>query len=263
MDVVDGMDGGGQTTTATDNDADSEGQNTDGNNDENGSTQEEEEEEEEQQINKAVTDSNESSTTDSKLSAASATFMALGLASLVTLAFLLMIVIKRRRSESYNEFDNDDDHDLHDKNTDVDAASLTEASSPPNTKRAYVVGEEGSIYTSATHDTRFLHATYESGNDNNDDLQVNVHHCTSALCPICNGRGPIFVNALENIIIDDNGGVGDVHHHHHHPSIELPPYRQNRSYEYELGDEVSVPSFTNPASEMMERPYIVDNTVAF
>ena len=238
-DIVDGTSEGQQTTDMVDN---SQGQEDGNENSSNG-----------QQIDKAVTDSNKSSTVSStKLSAASATFMALGLAALVTLALLFVIVVKRRRSESYNEFDNDDEHDLHDKKTDIDAASLT--SSPNKTKkRAYVVGEEGSVYTSATHDTRFIHASYESGNDNNDDLQVNVHHCTSALCPICNGRGPIFVNALDNESI--TAGAVDT-------SFENS-YRQSRSYEYKLGEEVSIPSFRNPAAEMMERPYIVDNTVAF
>jgi hypothetical protein len=205
----------------------------------------------EQQIDKAVTDANENSSStvqSSKLSAAGATVMALGLVALVTLALLFMIVAKRRRSESYNEFDDDDEQDLHDKRTDVDAASL--ASSPNATKRAYVVGDEGSIYTSATHDTRYLHNSYESGNDNDNHLQVNVHHCTSALCPICTGQGPTFVNAMDSE--STTGGVGRV----------LEP-RQDRSFEYEVGEEVSTPSFRNPAAEMLERPYIVDDTVAF
>jgi len=205
----------------------------------------------EPQIDKAVTDANENSSStvqSSKLSAAGATVMALGLVALVTLALLFMIVAKRRRSESYNEFDDDDNQDLHDKRTDVDAASL--ASSPNATKRAYVVGDEGSIYTSATHDTRYLHNSYESGNDNDNHLQVNVHHCTSALCPICTGQGPTFVNAMDSESI--TGGVGRV----------LEP-RQDRSFEYEIGEKVSTPSFRNPAAEMLERPYIVDDTVAF
>ena len=205
----------------------------------------------EPQTDKAVTDANENSSStvqSSKLSAAGATVMALGLVALVTLALLFMIVAKRRRSESYNEFDDDDEQDLHDKRTDVDAASL--ASSPNATKRAYVVGDEGSIYTSATHDTRYLHNSYESGNDNDNHLQVNVHHCTSALCPICTGQGPTFVNAMDSE--STTGGVGRV----------LEP-RQDRSFEYEIGEKVSTPSFRNPAAEMLERPYIVDDTVAF
>lgn len=200
-----------------------------------------------QQIDKAQS----STVPNSKLSTASATFMSLGLAALLTLALLLVIIVKRRRRESYNEFDSDDEHDLRDKNTDIDAASLT--SSPNNNvKRAYVVGEEGSVYTGATHDTRFLHASHELGNDNNDDLQVNVHRCASALCPICNGGGLIFVNALDN---ESTAGVYD-------PSLEQP-HRQDRSYSYKLDKEASVPKFPNPAAEMIERPYIVDNTVAF
>ncbi len=248
FDVVNGTSEGQQTTDEVDSSQGQDG-NENGTNEgqiitENGSNG--------QQIDKAVTDSNKSGTVQrTKLSAAGATFMALGLAAFVTLALLLVIVVKRRRSESYNEFDDDDEHDLQDKKTDSDAASLT--SSPNKTNRAYVVGEEGSVYTSATHDTRFLHASFESGNGNNDDLQVNVHHCTSALCPICNGRGPIFVNALDNELTT----AGDVD-----TSFENS-HRISRSYEYELGEEVSIPSFRNLPSEMKERPYIVANTVAF
>ena len=60
------------------------------------------------------------------------------------------------------------------------------------------MGKEGSVRTHAIHDTRMLHASHVVTNGNGDDMRLDVHYCTSALCPICNGGGTRFVSAVNS-----------------------------------------------------------------
>ena len=206
----------------------------------------------------------------------------LGVGLLAIGALVLLAVRKKRRSSSsrtdgrFREFKDEagggGEEDLDGENddpdggdTDVDATSL--ASSPPARrkvakKRAYVVGEEGSVRTHATHDTRMLHAAREVANGNGDDMRLDVHYCTSAVCPICNGGGTRFVSAVD----DDDGDDYD----EKSSSVVLEGYeyaledmhRQSRSFEYKPKGGASAPSYTNPAG-IAGRPYIVDDTIEF
>jgi len=189
----------------------------------------------------------ESTAKSSKMtSVGGALLLAAGLVALLTLA-LMLVVRKRKRSsvEKYNTFDEDDANDLEDVyDTDMDAQSLKSSN-----KGAYVVGEEGSLYTSATHDTRVLHVSNETGNGNEDDQQVDVHHCTSAICPICNGKETVFVPA-----VDDNQGTEQTVEEYGMGYDPTASMRQSF-------DTASTPSYDNPAE--IERPYIVDDTIDF
>ena len=170
-----------------------------------------------------------------------------GLVAILALATMFLIHKRRSSAESYNEFENEDD-DLADK--------ATETSSVASKQRAYVIGEEGSIYTSATHDTRFLHAPgNEMGNDNDDANQIDVHHCTSAMCPICNGKETVFVNANDEVESVETEG-----YEYEYDGKEVIG-KKKRSFEYEPKDDATPPSFDNPAG--IERPYVVDNTIDF
>ena len=191
-------------------------------------------------------------TRSSKMTPVEGSMIGLGLLILIA---LVLGVVKRKQTllnDSYNEFKDDDDDDL---DTTFDDLSSSEPPTPSN-KRAYVVGEEGSIYTSATHDTRklFLHSKNEVGNGNDNDQQVDVHHCTSAMCPICNGKQTVFISAMEQ----DEGDGSVVTEGY---EFEYDSSRKKRSFEYEPKEEVASPSFDNPAE--IERPYVVDDTVVF
>mmetsp|Transcript_24 Transcript_24/g.31 ORF Transcript_24/g.31 Transcript_24/m.31 type:complete len:622 (+) Transcript_24:159-2024(+) len=196
----------------------------------------------------------------SKAAAIGGSLLGVGLVALVALALVVVVRNKLRSGERYNEFDNDEDahpDDLDGKETDTDTSSLKSTPSTLNNskQRAYVVGEEGSVYTNATHDTRYLYnASYEAGNGNDDDQQVDVHRCTSAMCPICNGKETVFVNAVE----DEASVELEGYEFSHDPNSTS----MKRSFEYEPKEDVSSPSFDNPA-EMTERPYVVDNTIDF
>ena len=169
-----------------------------------------------------------------------------GLIAILALATMFLIHKRRSSAESYNEFEDEDD-DLADKATDV--------SSVGSRQRAYVVGEEGSIVTRATHDTRFLYAGNETGNDNDDANQIDVHHCTSAMCPICNGKETVFVNANDEVDSVETEG-----YEYEYDGQEVIG-KKKRSFEYEPKDDATPPSFDNPAG--IERPYVVDNTIDF
>eukprot|EP00581_Thalassiosira_minuscula_P019458 CAMPEP_0183717338 /NCGR_PEP_ID=MMETSP0737-20130205/10976_1 /TAXON_ID=385413 /ORGANISM="Thalassiosira miniscula, Strain CCMP1093" /LENGTH=659 /DNA_ID=CAMNT_0025946757 /DNA_START=34 /DNA_END=2013 /DNA_ORIENTATION=- len=184
----------------------------------------------------------EVTTQSSKMETVGISLLAVGLAVLVALALAFVVVRKRRNAnDRYNEFNDDDYNDLDmDKKTDLDELSLT--SSP---RAAYVVGEDASMYTSATHNTLMLvNSSREYGNGNDDNEQVDVHHCTSALCPICNGKETVFVNA-----IDDQS------------EVETTYDQVNQSFQYEPKEEISSPRFQNPSE--IERPYVVENTIDF
>ncbi|KAL9187491.1 hypothetical protein ACHAXT_001594 [Thalassiosira profunda] len=175
----------------------------------------------------------------SRMSAGGAAGIAIGLVALIALAMAMLLVRKRRDAEAYDEF-----KDVDDDLTDLDDASQG------NGKQAYVVGEEGSMYTSAT--PRFLGQGVEVGNDNDDGHQVDVHHCTSAVCPICQGKETVFVSAIDEGSVDPEGY-----------EFRYTPSEVNgkRSFEYEPKEEMASPTFDNPAE--IERPYVVDDTVAF
>ena len=190
-------------------------------------------------------------TGSSKMTPVEGSMIGLGLLILIA---LVLGVVKRKQTllnDSYNEFKDDDDDDL-----DTTFDDLASEPPTPSNKRAYVVGEEGSIYTSATHDTRklFLHSKNEVGNGNDNDQQVDVHHCTSAMCPICNGKQTVFISAMEQ----DEGDGSVVTEGY---EFEYDSSRKKRSFEYEPKEEVASPSFDNPAE--IERPYVVDDTVVF
>jgi hypothetical protein len=177
-----------------------------------------------------------------------------GLGILALVALMLLTARKVRsytEDERFREFKNeigeiDGDFD----GTDVDDASLA---SSPRKKNAYVVGEEGSVRTFATHDTRIFHDAHEVSNDNGDDLRLDVHYCTSALCPICNrDGGPKFVSAVN----DDEASTVMVNEGYEFALEDM----HKRSFEYKPREDASVPSYSNPAG-IAARPYIVDDTV--
>jgi len=112
----------------------------------------------------------------------------------------------------------------------------------------------------------------ESGNDNDDDHQVDVHHCTSAMCPICNGKETVFVSALEDEVGQSNGVI-----RRNDSGISSSGSEDTEGYEFEYGSRSSSmkksfayepkeemappPQFSNPSK--LERSYVVENTVEF
>jgi len=200
--------------------------------------------------------------------------MGVGLTALVALFFAFVILRKRSqdgddKNESYNKFDDDadweEDDDDDDRKTELvsvvsshDDLSLSVSptrntmgsSSPESQERtekkvAYVVGEEGSVYTNGNYSTlsydvsQYLHnahshsSSFESENGNDDDgdyeRQVDVH----------------FVSAME-----DEVGIQST----------ISTRRRESSYRKEK-KVPSSPKFDNPAG--IERPYVVGDTVDF
>jgi len=115
------------------------------------------------------------------------------------------------------------------------------------------------VRTHATHDTRMLHAAREVANGNGDDMRNDVHYCTSAVCPICNGGGTRFVSAVDDDDDDDEKSSSVVLEGYEYALEDL--YRP-RSFEYKPRGGASAPSYSNP-SGITGRPYIVDDTVEF
>ena len=203
----------------------------------------------------------------SRLETAGYSLLAAGAASLIAMA-IAFVVLKRRREradESYSEFE--DDIDCGKMGTEAatsrDELSLTPTSptastapSTPGRSAVYVLGEDemsnaNSSYANSRSRlprdlTRYLHRSHESGNGNADGVQVDVHHCTSAMCPVCNGRGTEFVDALEEED-DEASGI--------QPGIE---FGYSKRYSPRRLPE---PKFDNPS--MIERPYVVEDTVDF
>ena len=194
-------------------------------------------------VNGAQKGGSEETIQSSQMGAVGISLLTIGLIALA--AIFLMFVVHRAgtSSESYEEFNEDGANDLDfDKRTEISAASSTVP------KRAYVIGEEGSVYTSATHDTRFLHVPGESGNGNDNANQIDVHHCTSAMCPICQGKETVFINALEDESVEPEG-------------YELKYDNDGEVIGRKRSGDASTPTFDNPAE--IERPYVVDNTIDF
>ena len=211
---------------------------------------------------------------------------------IIVVALALTATLKRTRSRKrpYAEFYDDDDlendkkggsdDDFDDVGGDTSSDSSLEASPPTNKtrKKAHIVGEDDSIYTSQTmefHDIlRDLHC--EENNRGYDTSNVDVHQCNSATCAICNsprqGTGPVFVQAFG----DESGSVYTTEQGFEHPimrggstsspaSIASAPVS---SFKYVPKSPMSKPEFVNPAGigkspERNLRAYVVDDTVEF
>ena len=199
-------------------------------------------------IDKAITSEESAVPTGSPISNVGIAMLVLGILAIIALLVFMLVVKKRKQADKYKEF-GDEEKDMDDGKTDI---SVSE-----HKKRAYVVGEEGSIYTNATHDTRALglHNKAEYGNSNGDDQQVDVHHCTSATCPICMGKETVFVNAMDDESMEPEG------YEFSYNKAGAPEQSRDGSFEYEPNGDVSSPTYDNPAE--IERPYVVDDTVAF
>ena len=129
--------------------------------------------------------------------------------------------------------------------TDLSPTRDVVATPPREGKVAYVVGEEESLYTSAAEARRLAEISFtrvESGNDNSDDHQVDVHRCASATCQICEGRGMTFVGLYEEAATAEG----------HEFSYRGP---------YEPRDDATAPEYDNPAA--LARTYVVEDTVEF
>ena len=147
------------------------------------------------------------------ISTAGAIVLSLGLIAFIALA-LVALRHKRKRDSAYNEFD--DDFDLVAKETDSTDDSLDDI-------------------------LRDLDNAY--GN------QVDVHHCTSATCPICTGRQTVFIPA------GDNDTVSEMY-----PDEFEVDNNRNRSFEYKAKPGAKSPRFDNPAV-IRPRLYEAEDTV--
>ena len=75
------------------------------------------------------------------------------------------------------------------------------------------------------------------------------------MCPICNGKETVFVNANDEVESVETEG-----YEYEYDGKEVIG-KKKRSFEYEPKDDATPPSFDNPAG--IERPYVVDNTIDF
>jgi len=150
---------------------------------------------------------------EAPISAAGAAVLSLGLIAFIALA-LMAIRHKRKRDSAYDEFD-DDDLDLAAKDTSSTDGSL---------------------------DDILRDLDYAYGN------QVDVHHCTSAMCRICNGQQTTFIE------VGDNDTVTEAY------PEEFEIGDKQRSFEYMTKPGVSSPRFDNPAN-IRPRLYEVEDTV--
>lgn len=155
---------------------------------------------------------------DTGISAAGAVVLSLGLIAFIALA-LMAVRHRRKRDSAYDEFDDDDDNDLAPKDTDDSTT-------------------DGSL----DEILRDLEISNPYGN------QVDVHHCTSAMCPICNGQQTTFIE------VGDNDTVTEAY------PEEFEIGDRNRSFEYSAKPGVSSPRFDNPAN-IRPRLYEVEDTV--
>jgi hypothetical protein len=160
------------------------------------------------------------------LSPVAAAMLSLGLIAFIALA-LMALRHKRKRDRAYNEF-YDDDHDLFAKDT-----SSTDGSS----LGAYVV--DGVNGNDILNDLALQHRN-----------QVDVHHCNSATCQICNGRQTTFIETGDNDTISEM----------YPDQFEIENDR-NKSFEYISRPDASSPEFSNPAN-IRPRLYEVEDTVS-
>ncbi|KAK1742986.1 hypothetical protein QTG54_006583 [Skeletonema marinoi] len=161
----------------------------------------------------ATIDSSEAAT--APISTAGAVVLSLGLIAFIALA-LMAFRHKRKRDSAYDEFDDDFD-DLAAKETSSTDGSLDDI-------------------------LRDLDNAY--GN------QVDVHHCNSAMCQICNGKQTMFIDA------GDNDTVSEMYPE----QFEVGGADRNRSFEYTAKPGASSPRFDNPAN-IRPRLYEVEDTV--
>jgi len=158
---------------------------------------------------------NSSEAATAPISTAGAVVLSLGLIAFIALA-LMAFRHKRKRDSAYDEFDDDFD-DLAAKETSSTDGSLDDI-------------------------LRDLDNAY--GN------QVDVHHCNSAMCQICNGNQTMFIDA------GDNDTVSEMYP----DQFEVGGADRNRSFEYSAKPGVSSPRFDNPAN-IRPRLYEVEDTV--
>ncbi len=150
------------------------------------------------------------------ISTAGAIVLSLGLIAFIALA-LMAFRHKRKRDSVYDEFDDDSD-DLAAKGTSsTDDGSLDDI-------------------------LRDLDNAY--GN------QVDVHHCNSAMCQICNGGRTQFIET------GDNDTVSEMYP----DEFEVGAAARNRSFEYKAKPGTASPRFDNPAN-IRPRLYEVEDTV--
>eukprot|EP00984_Skeletonema_dohrnii_P024580 scaffold13712_cov121-Skeletonema_dohrnii-CCMP3373.AAC.3 len=158
---------------------------------------------------------NSSEAATAPISTAGAVVLSLGLIAFIALA-LMAFRHKRKRDSAYDEFDDDFD-DLAAKETSSTDGSLDDI-------------------------LRDLDNAY--GN------QVDVHHCNSAMCQICNGNQTMFIDA------GDNDTVSEMYP----DQFEVGGADRNRSFEYTAKPGASSPRFDNPAN-IRPRLYEVEDTV--
>ena len=170
--------------------------------------------------------SNNMADTTAVLSPVAAAMLSVGLIAFIALA-LVALRHKRKRDRAYNEF-YDDDHDLFAKDT-----SSTDGSS----LGAYVV--DGVNGDDILNDLALQHRN-----------QVDVHHCNSATCQICNGRQTTFIETGDNDTISEM----------YPDQFEIENDR-TKSFEYFSRPDASSPEFSNPAN-IRPRLYEVEDTVS-
>jgi len=158
---------------------------------------------------------NSSEAASAPISTAGAVVLSLGLIAFIALA-LMAFRHKRKRDSAYDEFDDDFD-DLAAKETSSTDGSLDDI-------------------------LRDLDNAY--GN------QVDVHHCNSAMCQICNGKQTMFIDA------GDNDTVSEMYP----DQFEVGGSDRNRSFEYTAKPGALSPRFDNPAN-IRPRLYEVEDTV--
>lgn len=164
--------------------------------------------------------------TTAALSPVAAAMLSVGLIAFIALA-LVALRHKRKRDRAYNEF-YDDDNDLYAKDT-----SSTDGSS----LGAYVV--DGVNGDDILNDLALQHRN-----------QVDVHHCNSATCQICNGRQTTFIETGDNDTISEM----------YPDQFEIENDR-TKSFEYFSRPDASSPEFSNPAN-IRPRLYEVEDTVS-
>lgn len=174
---------------------------------------------EDQQVIAPVVEPKEIQTSESStppISTTGAIVLSLGLIAFIALA-LMAFRHKRKRDSVYDEFDDDFDDLAAKETSSTDDGSLDDI-------------------------LRDLDNAY--GN------QVDVHHCNSAMCQICNGRQTQFIET------GDNDTVSEIYPE----EFEIGAAARNRSFEYKAKPGASSPRFDNPAN-IRPRLYEVEDTV--
>ena len=137
---------------------------------------------------------------DDSISGIGLSIVILGAALVAILAFLAY----RRHRRDGDNYDDFDDQSFDDK---LDFGTVDSASYSPKRRIAHVVGEQDSIYGGEAFGTHSMSQSPQDGgvetfiSPNAQNLErahsaINVHKCSSAMCPICNNRknGPKFIS---------------------------------------------------------------------